>query len=111
MVCNWLRKWNTTSQGTSVATPQVAGVAAILIVAYGMRTAAQVKETIVRLAHSKNGGPHAIYVGNPGEYCRTRRKRAARLDKRAIASESADLVCEAEPFSTTNSAVATAKVT
>ena len=91
--------------GTSFATPQVAGLAAILIVAYGMDTVEQVKETILSLAWSRNGGPDAIYVGNPGDFCRTRRKRTTRWDRRA------DDACEAESLSAMTSATATLEVT
>lgn len=54
-------------EGTSVVSPQVAAVAAILIVHYNLQTAAQVKKKIVGLAHSRNGGPNAIYIGNSGD--------------------------------------------
>ena len=65
----------------------------------------QVKETILDQAHSRNGGPDALYVGNPGDYCRTRRKRATRWDRRR------DDACEAESLSATDSATAALKVT
>lgn len=91
--------------GTSMATPQVAGLAAIFIVAYGMETVEQVKETIVDQAYSRNGGPDAIYVGNPGDFCRTRRKRGTRWDRRT------DDACEAERLSATTVATVTPKVT
>lgn len=95
--------------GTSVATPQVAGLAAILMVAYGINTASQVKETIVGLAHSRNGGPNAIYVGNPGDYCQTRRKRGTRWDaKRAVQSVDGISACEIELSGTATGATATA---
>ena len=88
-----------------MATPQVAGLATIFIVAYGMDTVEQVKETILDQAHSRNGGPNALYVGNPGDYCRTRRKRATSWDRRR------DDACEAEPLSAIAIATVTPKVT
>lgn len=71
-----------------------------------METAEQVKETILDQAYSRNGGPDAIYIGNPGDFCRTRRKkRATRWARRA------DDACEAEPLSATTSATVISQVT
>ncbi len=70
-----------------------------------MDTVEQVKETIIDQAYSRNGGPDAIYIGNPGDFCRTRRKRTTRWDRRA------DDACEAEPLSAMTSATVTPEVT
>ena len=100
---------STARSGTSYATPQAAGLAAILMVAYGIDTASQIKETIVGLAHSRNGGPNAIYVGNAGAYCRTRRKRGTRWDaKQAVQSDDGISACEIEAAGAT--ATATSRV-
>ena len=100
-----------TRSGTSYAAPQVAGLAAILMVAYGIDTASQVKETIVGLAHSRNGGPNAIYVGTPGGYCQTPRKRGTRWDaKRAVQSVDGISACEIESLGATASATSRAAV-
>lgn len=90
--------------GTSYATPQIAALAAIFIVAFGMDTVEQVKETIIDQAHSRNGGPDALYIGNPGDFCRSRRKRATRWDRRT------DDACEAETLSAMTSATASPTV-
>ena len=65
----------------------------------------QVKETILDLAYSRNGGPDAIYIGNPGDFCRTRRMRSTRWDRRA------EDACKAEPLSAMTSATVTPEVT
>lgn len=98
-----------TRSGTSYAAPAVAGLATIVIVAEGLQTAEQVKEKIVGLAHSRNGGPDAIYIGIPGDYCRTRRKRAARWDRRTDEGDDDTEACAAEFSSSTNTATATPK--
>ena len=66
----------------------------------------QVKETIMDQAYSRNGGPDAIYIGNSGDFCRTRRKRATRWDRRTT-----DDACEAEPLSATTSATVISQAT
>lgn len=63
------------------------------------------------LAHSRNGGPDAIYIGNAGDYCRTRRKRATRWDKRTDEGGTGNSTCEAELLSATVGSTATPKVT
>lgn len=95
--------------GTSVAAPAVAGLAAILIVAARLQTAEQVKETILGLAHSRNGGPEAIYIGNPGDYCQTRRKRTTRWDRRTDEEDGDAEACASELLSTTATLTETPK--
>ena len=99
----------TARSGTSYATPQVAGLAAILLVAYEIDTASQLKETLVGLAHSRGGGPKAIYVGIPGDYCQTPWKKGTRWDaKRAVQSDDGISACEIESLGTATGATATA---
>lgn len=69
------------------------------------------KKKIVDLAHSRNGGPNAIYIGNSGDFCQTRQKRASRLDRRTDAEVSRVGACEAELSSVTTSMIATPKST
>ena len=99
----------TVRSGTSYAAPQVAALAAILMVAHDIDTASQVKEKIVGLAHSRNGGPKAIYVGNPGAYCQSPQKRGTRRDaKRAVQSPDGISACEIESLGTATGATASA---
>lgn len=97
--------------GTSVATPQVAGLAAIFLAAFNVQTAQEVKGLIINQAHSRNGGPDAIYIGNSGDFCRTRQKRDSRWDRRTDAEVSGVDVCQIELSSATTGILATPKST
>ena len=87
------------------------GIAAILITHYNLRTIEQVKRLIVGLAHSRNRRPKAIFIGNSGDLCQTRQKRASRWDRRIDAEVSGVEACEAEPFNATPSKIAQPKST